>query len=49
MLRRRGVNATLVIGYRSLPISCHAWVEHDGTVVWDSRSDLPSFHVLDRF
>ena len=36
MLRRRGVDARLVFGYRREPFLAHAWVEVDGRVVNDS-------------
>jgi hypothetical protein len=36
LLRRRGVPARLVIGYRPVPFLSHAWVEVDGKVVNDS-------------
>lgn len=36
MLRKHGVNAHLVIGYRPAPFFAHAWVEVDGRVVYGS-------------
>jgi hypothetical protein len=36
MLRRHGVPARLVIGFRRQPFFCHAWVEVHGRVVNDS-------------
>ncbi len=36
MLRARGVQARVVIGYRPVPFFSHAWVEVDGRVVNDS-------------
>jgi hypothetical protein len=48
MLRRRGLPAQLVIGFQPQPAEFHAWVELDGSVVWDYRSQLPFFRVLDR-
>src|ERR671922_281433 len=35
MLRRRGLAAELVIGYRPVPVDSHAWVEVRGQVVND--------------
>src|SRR5690349_4659830 len=35
LLRRSGIRAELVIGYRPLPFESHAWVEVDGRVVND--------------
>ena len=49
LLRRNGVNAQLVIGYRPLPFFCHAWVEVDGRVVYGSpayRQRLKVLHVV---
>ena len=48
MLRRRGVAAELVIGYRPLPVDSHAWVEVDGEVVNDRPQYQKFFRVLDR-
>jgi hypothetical protein len=48
LLRRYGVNATLVIGYRPAPIDSHAWVEVDGKVVNDRPQYQKFFLVLDR-
>lgn len=48
MLRRRGIPATLVIGYQPTPVEGHAWVELNGTVVWDWTFKLPHFRILDR-
>src|SRR5690348_8086790 len=36
LLRRYGVHACMVIGYRPAPFFSHAWVEVDGRVVNDS-------------
>jgi len=48
LLRRRGVPATLVIGYLPMPIHCHAWVELNTQVVWDGHSLIALARVLDR-
>jgi hypothetical protein len=48
MLRRRGVQATLVIGCQTSPIEGHAWVELADTVIWDYMSRLHHFRILDR-
>ena len=48
MLRRRGVPAQLVIGYRPVPVNSHAWVEVNGTVVNDRPQYQKFFRVLDR-
>ena len=48
MLRRRGVAAQLVIGYRPVPVDSHAWVEVDGQVVNDRPQYQKFFRVLDR-
>lgn len=48
LLRRRGVSAELVIGYRPVPIDSHAWVEVDGQVVNDRPQYQKFFLVLDR-
>src|SRR5215831_1289049 len=36
LLRKHGVNARLVIGYRAAPFFAHAWVEVEGRVVYGS-------------
>ena len=38
LLRRHGIRAHLVIGYRPSPFFSHAWVEVDGRVVYGSRA-----------
>jgi len=38
LLRKHGVNARLVIGYRPSPFFFHAWVEVDGRVVYGSTA-----------
>jgi hypothetical protein len=48
LLRRYGMPAELVIGYRPLPFESHAWVEVDGQVVNDRPQYQKVFTVLDR-
>jgi hypothetical protein len=48
LLRRRGVAAELVIGFRPVPIDSHAWVEVAGQVVNDRPQYQIHFRVLDR-
>ncbi len=48
LLRRDGVQAELVIGYRPLPFESHAWVEVAGRVVNDRPQYQKVFTVLDR-
>lgn len=48
LLRRQGIAAELVIGYRPVPVDSHAWVEVDGTVVNDRPQYQKFFRVLDR-
>jgi len=36
LLRRNGVDAHVVIGFRPSPFLCHAWVEVEGRVVYGS-------------
>ena len=38
LLRRNGIHARLVIGYRPSPFFSHAWVEVDGRVVYGSAA-----------
>src|ERR1051325_5437175 len=48
LLRRHGIHARLVIGYRPLPFFSHAWVEVDGRVVYGSvgyQKRLKLLHV----
>ena len=49
LLRRYGVVARLVIGYRPSPFFSHAWVEVDGRVVYGSpayQKRLKPLHVV---
>jgi hypothetical protein len=48
LLRRHGIDAELVIGYRALPFESHAWVEVDGRVVNDRPQYQKFFTVLER-
>ena len=48
LLRKHGINARLVIGYRPSPFFSHAWVEVDGRVVYGSvayQKRLMPLHV----
>ena len=46
LLRKHGVHARLVIGYRPLPVFSHAWVEVDGRVVYGSPAYQKRLHPL---
>ena len=49
LLRRYGIHAGLVIGYRPSPFFSHAWVEVDGRVVYGSpayQKRLMPLHVV---
>ena len=49
MLRRYGIFARLVIGYRPAPFFSHAWVEVEGRVVYGSpayQKRLTLLHVV---
>lgn len=49
LLRRHGIEARLVIGYRPSPFFSHAWVEVDGRVVYGSaayQKRLMPLHVV---
>ena len=49
LLRRYGIMARLVIGYRPAPFFSHAWVEVDGRVVYGSpayQKRLRPLHVV---
>jgi transglutaminase superfamily protein len=48
LLRRHGLRAEMVIGYRPLPFESHAWVEVDGNVLNDRPQYQKAFTVLDR-
>jgi hypothetical protein len=48
LLRRHGVHADLVIGYRPIPFESHAWVEVEGRVVNDRQQYQKFFAVLER-
>lgn len=47
LLRRYGILARLVIGYRPSPFFSHAWVEVDGRVVYGSSAYQKRLMVLD--
>lgn len=49
LLRRLGVNATLVIGSQPAPIRSHAWVEVDGVPVINRTTHLAFYKVIDRW
>ena len=46
LLRRAGIQAHLVIGYRPSPFLSHAWVEVDRRVVNDSPAYKERLYVL---
>lgn len=46
LLRKHGVIARLVIGYRTAPFFSHAWVEVDGRIVTDSPTYQQRLQVL---
>lgn len=49
MLRRRGLSSTLRFGVRPPTrgeLAAHAWVEHDGTVVFGALDELHEYSVL---
>ena len=49
LLRRHGIHARLVIGYRPSPFFSHAWVEVDGRVLYGSaayQKRLLPLHVV---
>jgi hypothetical protein len=46
LLRKRGVVARLVIGYRPVPYFFHAWVEVNGQIVNDSTTYQDRLQVL---
>jgi hypothetical protein len=49
LLRKRGINADVVIGVHHSPFRSHAWVEVDGIVIGDKRSVVQRYKVLDRW
>jgi hypothetical protein len=48
LLRRHGVPAELVIGYRPIPFESHAWVEVNGQILNDRPQYQKFFTVLER-
>jgi len=48
MMRRHGIAAEVVIGYRPVPFFSHAWVEVGGRVVNDSPTYQMRLQVLER-
>jgi hypothetical protein len=49
LLRRRGVDAKLVIGYHLPPLDAHAWVEVADKIVSEYQPGLEHYRVLDRW
>jgi hypothetical protein len=49
LLRAKGIQADVVIGYRANPFFSHAWVEVGGRVVNDSSAYQSKLQLLDRF
>ena len=49
LLKRAGIDARLVIGYRPSPFFSHAWVEVNGRVVNDSPAYKERLQVLCTF
>jgi hypothetical protein len=49
LLRVMGIQAEVVIGYRTHPFFSHAWVEVGGRVVNDSPAYQHKLQILDRF
>jgi hypothetical protein len=49
LLRRRGVDADLVIGAHLMPIRAHAWVEVAGKVITEREEDQECFCILDKW
>ena len=47
LLRRRGVDAHMMIGAQKLPFKAHAWVEADGVIVNDRLAVRENFLVLE--
>lgn len=48
ILRRKGVDAKLIIGTRPLPFMSHAWVEVDNQIVNDKPGYKRKLHILER-
>ena len=48
LMRRRGIPAEVVIGYRAKPFFSHAWVEVGGRVANDSQAYRMKLQVLER-
>ena len=46
LLRKQGVNARLVIGFRPSPFFSHAWVEVNGRVVYGSAAYQKRLQLL---
>jgi hypothetical protein len=48
VLKKRGIRANVVIGYRGDPFFAHAWVEVDGRVLNDSAAFPKRLRILCR-
>lgn len=48
LLRKHGISADLVIGYRPSPFLSHAWIEVDGRIVNDAPAYQQRLQVLSR-
>jgi hypothetical protein len=49
LLRSKGIEADVVIGFRANPFFSHAWVEVGGEVINDSAAYQRKLQPLDRF
>jgi hypothetical protein len=49
LMRKHGIPAEVVIGYRAAPFFSHAWVEVTGRVANDSPTYRTRLQVLERF
>jgi hypothetical protein len=49
LLRRRGIDATLMIGSQPAPVRSHAWVEVHGVPVINRTTHLAFYKVIDRW
>ena len=48
LLKRRGINAVMVLGAQQMPFKAHAWVEVDGRVANDRPYVREMYAVLDQ-
>jgi Transglutaminase-like superfamily len=46
LMKKRGLPVDLCLGVKKYPFRAHAWVEHDGQLVFTSPADIKKYTVI---